>query len=85
MLHGCSSGCISNTSLSHNDRSLACYFRHLVISMACLGSRWLSVESLSPALFSQDKFDFASSGLIRLLVSKIVTQLLGKLNSISPS
>ena len=45
----------------------------------------LSVESLSPTLFSQDKLNLASSGLIRLLVSKTVTQLLGKLNSISPS
>ena len=40
-----------NTSLSHDNRSLACSFRHLVISMACLGSQWLWVWSACPQPF----------------------------------
>ena len=40
-----------NTSLSHNDWSLACYFCHLVISMACLGSQWLYMRSACPQPF----------------------------------
>lgn len=42
-----------NTSLSHDDRSLACCFCHLVISMASRGFQWLCMwracpQSLSP-------------------------------------
>lgn len=40
-----------NTSLSHDNQSLACYFRHLVISMACLGSQWLWVWRACPQPF----------------------------------
>lgn len=39
-----------DTSLSHDDRSLACYFCHLVVSMACLGSRWLCLWRARPIL-----------------------------------
>lgn len=68
-----------NTSLSHDARSLACCFCHLVVSMA------VHVESLSPALFSQDKLNFTSSSLIKPFVSKVVTRPLGELNSTPPS
>lgn len=67
-----------NTSLSHDDRSLACYFCHLVISMACLGSQWLWVwRALSPVLSSQDRLDFTSSGLINPWFPKLSLSHLG--------
>lgn len=71
-----------NTSLSHDDRSLACYFCHLVVLVEV--SVAVRVESLSPVLFSQDKLNFTSSGFIKPFVSKIVTQPLGELNSTLP-
>lgn len=40
-----------NTFLSHDDQLLACYFCHLVVSMACLGSQWLCMWRACPVLF----------------------------------
>lgn len=75
-----------DTSLSHDDLSLACCFCHLVISMACLRSQWLCMWRACPrSFFSQDKLNFTSSGLIKPFVSKIVTQPLWELNLTPPS
>lgn len=59
---------------------------------ATLLSQWLvwglsgrACGEPSPSFFCQDKFNFTSSGLIKPLVSKIVTQPLGELNLSLPS
>lgn len=76
MLHSCASGCISQ----HLPIP-----QWLVVGMLFLPPCHLNglsgvsmavyAECLSPALFSQDKLEFTSSGLIKPLVSKTVSHL----------
>lgn len=74
----------SNTFLSHDDRSLASYFCHLVILVWGL-SGYACGETISSPFLLRTSSTSLPLALIKPFVSKTVTQPLGELNSIPPS